>query len=169
MGSIDVALIAHGTLPDQEEVEGDYAAVEQVLHTNFLTYASLLTVFANYFEEQKRGTIAAITSVAGDRGRRSNYVYGSAKAGASTFVDGLRGRLTESGVHVVNIKPGMVDTPMTAHLKKGALFAKPAAVASGIVSAINKKKNTVYVPGYWRLIMCIIRSIPEFIFKKTNI
>lgn len=167
-GGIDIALIAHGTLPDQTEIEGDYAAIEPVLHTNFLTYTSLLTVFANYFEQQGGGTIAAITSVAGDRGRRSNYVYGSAKAGASAFVDGLRGRLASAGVHVVNIKPGMVDTPMTAHLKKGALFATPAAVASGIVSAINKKKNTAYVPGFWRLIMCVIRSIPEFAFKKTN-
>ena len=83
-------------------------------------------------------------------------------------MDGLRGRLATAGVHVVNIKPGMVDTPMTAHLKKGVLFAKPAAVAAGIVSAIRKKKNTAYVPGYWRLIMWVIRAIPEFIFKKTN-
>ena len=169
VGNVDIALVAHGTLPNQSAIESEFKEIEAALHTNFITYASLLTEFANYFEPRKQGTIAAITSVAGDRGRKSNYVYGSAKAGASAFVDGLRGRLVESGVHVVNIKPGMVDTPMTSHMKKGPLFAQPKAVASGIVTAIIKKKNTVYLPGYWRFIMCIIRSIPEFIFKKTNI
>ena len=167
-GDLDVVLIAHGTLPNQQAIETEFKEIEAALHTNFVTYASLLTEFANYFETLKRGTIAAITSVAGDRGRKSNYIYGAAKAGASTFVDGLRGRMVASGVHVLNIKPGMVDTPMTAHLKKGALFAQPKAVAGGIVTAIVKKKHTVYVPGFWRLIMCVIRSIPEFIFKKTN-
>jgi len=167
-GNIDLALVAHGTLPDQSAIESDFSAIEEVIHTNFLTYASILTVLANYFENQKGGTIAAISSVAADRGRKSNYIYGAAKAGASTFIDGLRGRMASFGVHVVNIKPGMVDTPMTAHLKKGALFAQPKAIATGIVSAIAKKKHIVYLPGYWRLIMFIIRSIPEFIFKKTN-
>ncbi len=167
-GNIDIALIAHGTLPDQSAIESDFNSIEDVIHANFLTYASLLTVLASYFEKQKRGTIAAISSVAADRGRKSNYIYGSAKAGASIFIDGLRGRMASCGVHVVNIKPGIVDTPMTAHLKKGALFARPKAIATGIVSAIAKKKHTVYLPGYWRLIMFIIRSIPEFIFKKTN-
>ena len=167
-GDIDVVLIAHGTLPDQKAIESDFYAIEKVIHTNFLTYVSLLTVFADYFEKQKRGTIAAISSVAADRGRKSNYIYGAAKAGVSTFIDGLRGRMASFGVHVLNIKPGMVDTPMTAHLTKGALFAQPKAIATGIVSAIAKKKHTVYLPGYWRLIMFIIRSIPEFIFKKTN-
>lgn len=169
VGNVDIALVAHGTLPNQKAIESEFKEIEAALHTNFISYVSLLTEFANYFENRKQGTIAAITSVAGDRGRRSNYIYGAAKAGASAFVDGLRGRLAEAGVHVLNIKPGMVDTPMTSHLKKGLLFAKPKAVASGIVTAIVKKKNTVYLPGYWRLILFIIRSIPEFIFKKTNI
>ena len=168
VGSPDIALIAHGTLPDQKAVEDEFKAIEPFIHTNFLTYVSLLTVLANHYEQEKRGTIAVITSVAGDRGRKSNYIYGAAKAGASTFVDGLRGRLASAGVHVLNIKPGMVDTPMTAHLQKGALFSQPAAVAAGIVKAIGKKKSTAYVPGYWRLVMFIIRSIPEIIFKKTN-
>ncbi|MCZ6671565.1 MAG: SDR family oxidoreductase [Verrucomicrobia bacterium] len=168
VGAIDIALIAHGVLPDQQTAQENFAAMRASLHTNFLSYASILTVLANYFEPRKRGTIASITSVAADRGRKSNYVYGAAKAGASAFTDGLRGRLSASGVHVVNIKPGMVDTPMTAHFKKGLLFASPKTVASGIVKAIRKNKSTAYVPGYWRLIMCIIRSIPEAIFKKTN-
>jgi len=168
VGSLDIALIAHGVLPDQQIVEGVYDAMVESLYTNFMSYASLLTVLAGYLEKQKGGTIAAITSVAADRGRKSNYVYGAAKAGASAFTDGLRGRLASSGVHVVNIKPGMVDTPMTAHLKKGFLFASPSLVAAGIVKAVQKNKSTVYVPGYWRLIMFVVCSIPEFIFKKTN-
>lgn len=142
--------------------------MEASLHTNFLSYASLLTVLANYFEELNSGTIAVIASVAADRGRKSSYVYGAAKAGVSAFTNGLRGRLASSGVHVVNIQPGMVDTPMTAHLKKGLLFASPSVVAAGIVKAVQKNRSTVYVPGYWRLVMLVIRSIPEFIFRKTN-
>lgn len=167
-GPIDIAIIAHGVLPDQQTVQDDFPAIQASIHTNFLSYASLLTVLAQYFETRKSGTIASITSVAADRGRKSNFVYGSAKAGASAFTDGLRGRLAGSGVHVVNIKPGMVDTPMTRHLKKGLLFASPESVARGIVKAIQKRKSTAYVPGYWRLIMFIVRSIPESIFKKMN-
>jgi len=125
---IDVAIIAHGVLPDQAATQDDFPAIQASIHTNFLSYASLLTVLAQYFETRKSGTIASITSVAADRGRKSNYVYGSAKAGASAFTDGLRGRLAASGVHVVNIKPGMVDTPMTRHLKKGLLFASPESI-----------------------------------------
>lgn len=167
-GHLDVAIVAHGVLPVQQDVQQDFNQIQASIHTNFLSYVSLLTELASYFESIRRGTIVSITSVAGDRGRKSNYVYGAAKAGASTFTDGLRGRLAGSGVHVVNIKPGMVDTPMTQHLKKGALFASPETVARGIIKAINKKKATAYVPGYWRLVMFIIRSIPESIFKKTN-
>ena len=167
-GPIDVAIIAHGVLPDQAATQDDFPAIQASIHTNFLSYASLLAVLAQYFETRKSGTIASITSVAADRGRKSNYVYGSAKAGASAFTDRLRGRLAASGVHVVNIKPGMVDTPMTRHLKKGLLFASPESVAPGIAKAIQKKKSTAYVPGYWRLIMLIICLIPKSIFKKMN-
>jgi hypothetical protein len=167
-GPIDVAIIAHGVLPDQAATQDDFPAIQASIHTNFLSYASLLAVLAQYFETRKSGTIASITSVAADRGRKSNYVYGSAKAGASAFTDRLRGRLAASGVHVVNIKPGMVDTPMTRHLKKGLLFASPESVARGIAKAIQKKKSTAYVPGYWRLIMLIICLIPKSIFKKMN-
>ncbi|MCB1122217.1 MAG: SDR family oxidoreductase [Verrucomicrobiae bacterium] len=167
-GKIDVALIAHGVLPDQGAIQNDYPAIEASMRTNFLSYISLLTELAAYFEPLKSGTIAAITSVAADRGRKSNYVYGAAKAGASAFVDGLRGRLAAFGVHVINIKPGLVDTPMTAHLKKGLLFASASKVALGIKKGIEKKRSTIYVPGIWRLIMLVVCAIPEFIFKKTN-
>lgn len=168
-GPIDVALIAHGVLPVQQHVQHDFLAMLPSLHTNFISFSSLLTVLAEYFETRRLGTIAILTSVAADRGRKSNYVYGAAKAGVSVFTDGLRGRLADSGVHVVNIKPGMVDTPMTAHLKKGLLFTSPETVAKGIVKAISKQKATAYVPGYWRLVMWIIRCIPEAVFKKMNI
>ena len=168
VGSIDIVLIAHGTLPDQQKVQNSNSAISEVLTTNFLSYASLMTVVAEYFEESKRGTLAVITSVAADRGRKSNYVYGAAKAGASAFADGLRGRLAASGVFVVNIKPGMVDTPMTSHLKKGPLLASAETVARGVLKAVQKQKQTVYIPGYWRLIMFIVRHIPEVLFKKMN-
>lgn len=167
-GTIDIALVAHGVLPDQQSVQGSYSAMLPSLRTNFLSQVAVLTLLADYFETRKRGTLASITSVAADRGRKSNYVYGAAKAGVSAFTDGLRGRLAASGVHVVNIKPGTVDTPMTAHLKKGSLFASPQTVAAGIVKAIEKQKSTVYLPAYWRLIMAIVRGIPEAVFKKTN-
>ena len=167
--AIDVALLAHGNLPSQEEVQASYEAMRPSLQTNFLSYTSLLTVLAGYFETRKQGVLAAITSVAADRGRKSLYVYGAAKAGTSAFVDGLRGRLVASGVHVINIKPGMVDTPMTSHLKKGVLFASPQRVAQGIVKAIRKKKSTAYIPGYWRLVMFLINCIPEVFFKRMNI
>jgi len=168
-GAIDIALVAHGLLPEQAEVQSNFSAMLTSLRTNFLSYVSVLTVLGEYFEKRGSGTIAGITSVAADRGRKSIYVYSAAKAGASVFTDGLRGRMAASGVHVVNIKPGMVDTPMTEGLKKGPLFTSPEVVARGVVKAIEKKKSTAYVPGYWRLVMFIIRCIPEVIFKKMNI
>jgi hypothetical protein len=107
--------------------------------------------------------------VAGDRGRQSNYVYGAAKSMVSTFLQGLRNRLNGRGVHVLDIKPGFVDTPMTAEFKKGALWATPDQVAKAIVRAIKKRQNTLYTPFFWAGIMWIIRMIPEFIFKKLKL
>ncbi len=129
----------------------------------------MLTLIANRLETQRRGTIAAITSVAGDRGRRSNYVYGAAKRTISTFLEGLRHRLAPSGVAVVDIRPGFVDTPMTRDIKKGALWASPDTVAQGIIKAIQKRKPVAYVPVFWQGIMAIIRSLPNFVFNKINI
>jgi len=137
---------------------------------NFLSVVSLLTPIANRFEENKRGTIAVISSVAGDRGRQSNYVYGAAKSGLDAFLQGLRNRRSKADVHVLTIKPGFVDTPMTAHIpERGPLWAQPEDVAKGIVSAIEKQKYVVYLPRFWSLIMLIIRSIPERIFKKLSL
>jgi short-subunit dehydrogenase len=118
---------------------------------------------------QGHGTIAVITSVAGDRGRQSNFVYGAAKAMVSTYLQGLRGRLLASGIHVVDIRPGFVDSPMTAAFKKGPLWSSPERVADIMVSAIRHKRHTVYAPHYWRIIMFAVRLLPEFLFKRIRL
>lgn len=170
LGGLDTVLIAHGVLPEQEACQKDFDQAAQSLHTNFMSVVSLLTPIANRLEEQNHGCIAVISSVAGDRGRQSNYVYGTAKAAVSTFLSGLRNRLSKSGVAVVDIRPGFVDTPMTAEFeKKGFLWAQPEAIAKGIIRAIDKKKDIVYLPFFWRWIMLIIRCIPERIFKKLGL
>lgn len=169
LGSIDLALIAHGVLGDQDEAQSNYAAAQAILHTNFISAVSLITWLANYFENTHQGTLAVISSVAGDRGRKSNYVYGASKAALNVFLDGVRNRIDRAGVQVLTIRPGFVSTPMTAHLPKGPLFASPAQVAKSIVKAIASRKDVAYVPGFWRPIMFIIRNVPEFLFKKLNL
>lgn len=166
---LDMVLIAYGTLGDQKLSEQSVEVTLQEFTNNCTSVISLLTLLANYFEQQRRGCIAVISSVAGDRGRQSNYVYGAAKAGISAFLSGLRNRLAKSRVAVVTVKPGTVDTPMTAHMRKGLLFADPKTVGQGIYMAMLKRKDVVYLPGYWRPIMWIIKSIPESRFKKLNI
>lgn len=166
---IDVLFIAYGTLGNQQACEQSVAETLKELTTNCTSVISLLTLFANYFEQQKRGTIAVISSVAGDRGRQSNYVYGTAKAAITAFLQGVRGRLAKSGVHVLTIKPGLIDTPMTAELKKGPLMASARSVGEGIYKAIQRKKEVVYLPTYWLPIMFIVKSIPERVFKKLPI
>jgi decaprenylphospho-beta-D-erythro-pentofuranosid-2-ulose 2-reductase len=168
LGGIDLAFLAHGVLGDQTEAEKNYAVAEAILHTNFLSAVSLVTWLANYFEAEHRGAIAVISSVAGDRGRKSNYVYGASKGGLNIFLDGVRNRIDRAGVNVLTIKPGFVATPMTAHLPRTPLFAEPSRVAKHIVRAIEKRKDVVYVPPFWGLIMLIVRSIPRRIFKKMN-
>jgi decaprenylphospho-beta-D-erythro-pentofuranosid-2-ulose 2-reductase len=168
LGFIEVALIAHGVLGDQQQAQAGYAAAEAILRTNFLSAVSLVTWLANYFEEKRGGTLAVISSVAGDRGRKSNYVYGASKGALNIFLDGVRNRIDRSGVHVLTIRPGFVDTPMTAHVPKGPLFASPARVAQGILNAIEKHKDNVYVPGFWAPIMFVVRNVPQSIFKKLN-
>jgi short-subunit dehydrogenase len=167
--TIDLALLAHGVLGDQEKAQADYAATEAILRTNLLSAISLITWLANYFEKTQQGTLAVISSVAGDRGRKSNYIYGASKGALNIFLDGVRNRIDRSGVHVLTIKPGFVATPMTAHLPQNALFAHPSAVGKGILKAIEKRKDVAYVPPIWALIMLIIRSVPNSIFKKLNL
>lgn len=168
LGEIDFALIAHGVLGSQEQAQADYAAAEPILRTNFLSTVSLSTWLANYFEGRKAGTLAVISSVAGDRGRKSNYVYGASKGALNIFLDGLRNRVDREGVQVLCIRPGFVATPMTAHLPQGPLFARPNQIAEGILKAIACRKDNVYLPPVWALIMFAVRSIPQSIFKKMN-
>jgi short-subunit dehydrogenase len=163
-----MALLAHGVLGDQPMAEASYAAAAAVMRTNFLSAVSLITWLANYFEQLGQGTLAVISSVAGDRGRKSNYVYGASKGALTIFLDGVRNRIDRKGVHVLTIKPGFVATPMTAHLKQGPLFATPAQVARGIVRAIEKRRDVVYVPAFWREIMLAVRMVPRPIFKRMN-
>jgi decaprenylphospho-beta-D-erythro-pentofuranosid-2-ulose 2-reductase len=168
LGNVDIVLIAHGTLSNQKSCELSVHETLSEIQTNALSTVSLLTIIANRFEAKKSGTIGVISSVAGDRGRASNYVYGSAKAMVSAFTSGLRQRLYKSNVSVTTVKPGFVDTPMTSEFKKGLLWAKPTDVSALIVKAIDKKKAEVYVPVFWFGIMIIIKNIPNFIFKRNG-
>jgi decaprenylphospho-beta-D-erythro-pentofuranosid-2-ulose 2-reductase len=169
IGDPDIVLIAHGTLSNQKLCEQNVDNTLTEIQTNALSVISLLTLIANKFELKKGGTIAVISSVAGDRGRASNYVYGSAKAMVTAFTSGLRQRLHKSNVAVVTIKPGFVDTPMTAGFKKGIMWVKPNVVAMRIVKAIDVKQNEVYVPQFWWLIMLLIKILPVFAFKRIKL
>lgn len=169
LGKIDIYLVAHGTLPNQKACERDPQLAMNEITTNGVSTVLVLTDIANRLENQKSGTLAVITSVAGDRGRQSNYVYGAAKGMVSIFLQGLRNRLHKSGVHVLDIKPGFVDTPMTAGFAKGILWANPEKVALDISRAIDKGKHTVYTPFFWWLVMFNIRSMPDAIFKRLRL
>jgi short-subunit dehydrogenase len=168
LGGVDVALIAHGTLPDPVAVQQSVDTLLESWAINATSVITLSTLIAQRLESQGSGTLAVIGSVAGDRGRSSNYVYGAAKAAIATFLSGLRQRLRPVGVHVLTIKPGFVDTPMTSAFKKGALWAQPDDIARGIVRAVEGRQNVVYLPSFWRLIMWVIRLIPEPIFVRLR-
>ncbi len=166
---IDIVLLAYGSLPDQSACEADAEHTLSELNINFVSVVALLTQLANEMEKRGSGTLAVISSVAGDRGRQSNYIYGAAKGGLSIFLQGLRNRLASKGVQVMTIKPGFVDTPMTTEFKKGLLWVSAETVARGIVRAIDKQRDIVYLPWFWRGIMLIIKAIPERIFKKMKL
>ncbi len=169
LGHFDIAIIGHGTLPDNENIRKNNLLAIKEFEINCNSYISLCSVLSNYFEIQKSGTIAVITSVAGDRGRQSNFIYGSAKGAVSLYLQGLRNRLFEFGVNVITIKPGMVLTQMTANLPKSPLMVKPELIGKLIFNSIETKKDIVYLPSFWKLIMFIIRNIPESIFKKLKL
>ncbi len=166
---MDVAYLAHGILGEQPQAEQDFDHAAQILHTNFVAPVSLLTWLANYCVQRRAGVLAVISSVAGDRGRKSNYLYGSSKAGLSAFLAGLRNRVDREGVTVLTIKPGPVKTAMTTGMKGSEKFADVSAVAKSIVAAIEARKDTLYVPFQWAPIMFVIRHIPESVFKKLNL
>lgn len=169
-GTIDVALVAHGTLPDQLRTETDIAYAIAEFRTNAESVIACLAALAQRFEPQGKGVIAVIGSVAGDRGRASNYLYGAAKAAIDTYASGLRARLFKSGVHVLTIKPGFVATSMTANLNlPERLTATPESVARDIHRAIMKRKNVLYTPWFWIWIMLIIRWIPAVIFNRMKL
>ena len=172
LGGLDIAYVAVGVLGDQGKAERSFAEAGQILHTNLVAPASLLTWLANYCAQRHAGTLAVLSSVAGERGRKSNYVYGSSKAGLSTFVDGLRNRVDREGVKVITIKPGPVKTAMTEGMKGERKFADVNKVASTIVKALDrgpKGPDVLYVPGIWRVIMTVIRAIPEGRFKRMDL
>jgi decaprenylphospho-beta-D-erythro-pentofuranosid-2-ulose 2-reductase len=170
LGGVDAVLVAHGTLPDQLQCQESVRETVVQVQTNAVSAIALLTIAARRFEAQGSGLIAAISSVAGDRGRQSNYVYGAAKAMLSTFMDGLRHRLYAKRIPVVTIKPGFVDTPMTAHFaNKGALWASPDEVARGIVRAMQRGRSVAYLPRFWRPLMFVIRHLPEPIFLRLRL
>jgi len=170
LGGLDVAYLAFGILGDQPQAEIDAAHAEQILHTNLTAPVSMLTWLANFCVKQGHGTLAVLSSVAGDRGRKSNYVYGSSKAGLTAFVDGLRNRVDREGVHVLTIKPGPTKTAMTAGMKGSEKMADPNKVAATIAKSIAAGKGGVlYVPGIWWPIMTVIKAIPDSVFKKLNL
>lgn len=168
LGGIDAALIAYGVLPDQSACEKDFALARKAIETNFLSVISLSMALVPFLEKSG-GTLAVLGSVAGDRGRPKNYIYGAAKGGLERYLQGLRASLSRRGVHVLTIKPGFVDTPMTAHLKKGILFAPADRVGRDIYRAVLARKDILYVPWFWRWILFAIRAVPEGLFKKLRL
>lgn len=167
--TLDVALIAYGALPDQKQCEREAEEAVRALDVNLTSSVALLTRLANGFEEQRHGTIAVIASVAGDRGRQSNYVYGAAKGGLEVFLQGLRNRLHRAGVSVVTLKPGLVDTPMTKHLPKSPLFSTARRAGRAIHCAIEARRDVAYIPWFWRPIMTVITFLPEPVFKRLRL
>lgn len=168
-GGVDVALLAHGVLPEQSRCEADPAIAVDALEVNFTTTVALLTLLANRFETQGHGTIAVISSVAGDLGRGSNYVYGSSKAGLTVFLQGLRNRLHRHGVSVVTLKPGPVDTPMTAGMPRNRPFASPRRAGRSIFRAIEAGRSVAYIPWFWRPIMALLTHLSESVTKRLRL
>jgi len=168
-GGLDVALLPHGVLPDQARCQASADETLAAIDVNLTSTVALLTPLANRFEASRAGCIAVITSVAGDRGRQSNYVYGAAKGGLDRFLEGLRNRLFRSGVSVVTLKPGFVDTPMTAGVRQGPLFASARRAGRAVHRAIERRRDVAYIPWFWRPIMAIVRALPEPVFKRLRL
>ena len=168
LGGLDTLLIAAGLLPEQGQVSAEAELLRETLEINVAVPMMVLEEVALLFEQQGHGQTVAIGSVAGDRGRATNYAYGAAKGALEIFLSGLRQRLHKSGVQVLLVKPGFVDTPMTAAFKKGPLWASPKRFARDIVRAMAKGKSVIYTPWWWCWIMLVIRLIPEALFVRLR-
>ena len=168
-GPWELAICVVGSLPDQQLARQDGHIAQQVLATKFTSVCVCLGHLANDLEARREGGLICVSSVSGDRGRQSNYIYGAAKGGLSVFLQGLRNRLAPAGVHVLTVKPGFVDTPMTQGLEGLFLVASPEAVAADVLIAWRKGRNVLYTPWFWRWILLIIRLIPESIFKRLSL
>lgn len=164
---INTVLVAHGTLPDQAACDASVDVALREFTTNGTSTIALCTALAKRLAPGSN--LAVISSVAGDRGRASNYLYGSAKAAVTAFLSGQGQRLRKQGINVLNIKPGFVDTPMTQAFKKGALWASADKVAQGIVRASDRRRAVAYLPGFWWAIMMVIKNIPEFVFRRISL
>ena len=166
----DIAICVFGYLGDNEIAREQWQEAERVIHTNYTGAVSVLNAISLIYAKEQRGTIVGISSVAGERGRQSNFMYGSAKAGFTAYLSGLRNRMFKENVHVVSVQPGFVYTRMTENLTLPPLLtAMPEDIANGIYNAVKSGKNVVYIKWFWRYIMLIIRNIPEFIFKKLKL
>jgi short-subunit dehydrogenase len=166
----DVTICVFGFLGENEKAAEDWSQASKIINTNYTGAVSILNIIARYYASQHEGVIAGISSVAGERGRQSNYFYGSAKAGFTAYLSGLRNRMYHYGVHVATIQPGFVYTKMTENIElPKMLTAKPEEVADAVYSAVTNKKNVVFVKWFWRYIMMVIKNIPEFVFKKLKL
>lgn len=166
---IDYALITHGYLGNQELANSDFGEANRILRTNYASVVSILLPLVQVLKKQEYGCLAVVSSVAGDRGRPSNYTYGSAKAALSTYLQGLRAALFKKGISVITVKPGWVATPMTRAIKPNPLMVSPQRAGRAIYRGIRKKRDILYVPGFWRWILAVVKAIPERIFKRLSL
>ena len=166
----DIAVIVFGYLGEQVLAQSDWEECKKIIDTNYTGAVSIVNVIANSFEKRRQGTIVGISSVAGERGRMSNYIYGSAKAAFSTYLDGLRNRLFSKGVHVMSVKPGFMKTAMTEGMElPNMLTTDPMQAATQIHTGVKRKKNTIYISPVWRLIMFVIRNLPGVVFNRLKL
>lgn len=165
---IDVAYICHGTLPSSDYAKGNLEVIQETVSVNVASAFSFIEEILQAMEIVGSGKMGVISSVAGDRGRKSNYLYGATKAAVSVFLEGIHHRFAFSQISITDIRPGFVDTAMTANVKKGALFASAERVARDIVAGVESGRRVLYTPPFWRVIMFVVRSIPHFIFKRLN-
>lgn len=168
-GHIDTCIVATGSLGDQMEARSSNDRQFKIINSNFVGIISILSGIANHMEERRKGAIVVLSSVAGDRGRQSNYVYGSAKSGMNAYLSGLRNRLHSASICVLTVKLGFTNTRMIEDLPKSKLAVSPDYAAKQIAKAIRARRDVIYVPFFWRYIMLLIKSLPESLFKRTKL